>query len=310
MTKRFSDDLILKLTKSLVNASGIANISDENLRNKVFNDLLLLINISDDALRMKAVENFVVILSGINSAVKLREKINTIFNISSGIAKILSYNEDNRLKRIIIDKLIETTSYVTSFHEEEGYHHNAPYKYGVSVLQNGILSRNGLNKIGFNIPTTVEYLGYVMPTDNANGTDFVSVAKVGVESDSSSDYVYDPYMVSQIDFCIDKLIKVDLKVGRCRQNYCNEYLVRDVIPSQYIRSIDVRFTNLAFLRSENYVLHIDSNAFFSQYNALIDMSRYILDNGLSTPIREVVNNSDVYVLDLERVASLEKIKTR
>ena len=50
--------------------------------------------------------------------------------------------------------------------------------------------------------------------------------------------------------------------------------------------------------------------FLANYNHFIDMARFIVDENLSIPIREVINNQVVYILDQEKVASLEKVKIR
>lgn len=214
--------------------------------------------------------------------------------------------------RKVLETIKNTSKEVIPFQDKGDFHHNSPYEHGLSILKNGILINDHQAEHGFDRPTHVEMYGYLLPIDTANGNDKISLARMVDEIPYyGQDSKYDSYAPNLVDFVVSEQLQKDEFFGRCYENYYNEYLVPRDIPTKYIKNLDVRFHNMRLLNSDpRFVCRMNEEIFLTNYNHFIDMARFIVKENLPIEIREVIDNQDVYVLNPEKVAGLEKVKVR
>lgn len=214
--------------------------------------------------------------------------------------------------RNILETIKSTSKEVIPFQDNGDFHHNSPYKHGLSILKNGILINAHQSEHGVIRPTHVEVHGSTLPIDTANGNEKISLARmVGEIPYYGQDTEYNSYDSRLVDFIVSEQLQKDGFFGRSYKNYYNEYLVPRDIPRSYIKNLDVRFHNMSLLKDTPcFYYGMTKELFIENYNHFIDMARFIVDENLSIPIREVINNQVVYILEQEKVAKLEKVKIR
>lgn len=214
--------------------------------------------------------------------------------------------------RKVLETIKNTSKEVIPFRDNGDFHHNSPYEHGLSILKNGILINAHQSKHGVIRPTHVLLQGNTLPIDTANGNEKISLARMVDEIPYyGQDTKYNSYDARLVDFVVSKQLQKDGFFGRSYENYYNEYLVPRDIPRSYIKNLDVRFHNMSLLKDTPcFTYGMTKEVFLANYNHFIDMARFIVDENLLIPIREIINNQEVYVLDQEKVANLEKVKIR
>lgn len=85
-------------------------------------------------------------------------------------------------------------------------------------------------------------------------------------------------------------------------NYCNEYLIEDSVPMEYIKGIEVRL--LDFINKCN--CGNDWDYLIKHFNYFIDCVKYMLENNIDIPIIEASNDLNI-ILDKEKILSLGKM---
>ena len=167
-------------------------------------------------------------------------------------------------------------------------------------------------KCGIIRPSEVSMYGQIIPVDTANGNEKISLGRMVDEVPYyGQDTKYDSYDARLVDFVVSEQLQKDGFFGHSYENYYNEYLVPRDIPRSYIKNLDVRFYNMSLLKDTPcFTYGMTKELFIENYNQFIDMARFVVEENLPIPLREVINNQEVYVLNPEKVAGLEKVKVR
>lgn len=181
--------------------------------------------------------------------------------------------------------------------EENLYHHNSSYKDGTSIVKNGILSLEELNKKEI-IKLSEEQLELYDDTlSHINGADGISLSIVGLTDLYIDEDEYNPYSPYSLDIIISKKVQA----RRSSIHYGNEFIAKTKISSKLFESIDVRL--IKFL--ENIKHESDITKLIENYNHLLDIAKAIKEKGLDISIREMSNEN--ITLDVEKLSNSPKI---
>ena len=183
------------------------------------------------------------------------------------------------------------------------YHHNSSYKDAPSICEYGILSLKELNKLGINLYTD-EILKKMNDIDShINGNDTISLSVVGMTDLYKNEYEYNPFNPDNIDF----LISDDIKAMRSTTHYGNEYLVRDKIDKENIKSIDIRLLDLIkTIEDKKTITTTRLEQIILKYNYLIDIAKKLNNNNLNIPIREMSLNNN-FIIDSNYLKKCPKL---
>lgn len=180
------------------------------------------------------------------------------------------------------------------------YHHNSSYKNAPSIIKNGILSYDDMNKLGI-IKMTKEQL-YIIDdiTSHVNGKDGISLSVTGLTDLYRDEYEYDPTN----ECCIDFLISSDIKASRNSEHYGNEFICYEKILQDKIKSVDVRI-----LKNLN-TLHLNSiyknlNDLVYNFNKLNEIALALHESNENIPLREMSYSDNL--LDINKAMNLPSI---
>lgn len=181
---------------------------------------------------------------------------------------------------------------------EEGlYHHNSSYQFGVSIVKNGILSLEELNKKQI-IKLSEEQLKLYDDTySHVNGANGISLSIVGLTDLYRDEDEYNPFDSNKLDIIVSKQVQA----RRSSTHYGNEFIASKKISSKLFESIDVRL--IKFL--ENIKHESDITKLIENYNHLLDIAKAIKEKGLDISIREMSNEN--ITLDVEKLSNSPKI---
>ena len=185
---------------------------------------------------------------------------------------ILEYIRDT-LKLFISKRDINMADY---------FHHNSSYDSSPSIVKRGILSLEEQNKKGIN--SYSEDVLKIMDdtTSHINGSDGISLARIGLRDLKENEEEYDPYNTWSVDF----LIKQDIRAARVTRHYGNEYISFSSIKPSSFASVDVRFLKYVDKMTENRH-NIDYRDLVNRYNRLIMIAEEIIKRKLEIPFREM-----------------------
>ena len=179
------------------------------------------------------------------------------------------------------------------------YHHNSSYSSANSIVKHGILSMKDLHNSGINIYSLDALERASNHLLHINGNDGISLAVVGLTDLYKDEDEYDPYKLECVDFVVDDSIKA------CRStlHYGNEFISYNSIPNDKINAVDIRLRK--YLRLASNIN--DVNKAIRYYEDLREIASTLKECSLDIPLREM--SSDNYVLDIDRVSNMPKIKT-
>lgn len=176
------------------------------------------------------------------------------------------------------------------------YHHNTSYSNAQLVLKHGILSVSELNRLGIK-KYSPEILNLWSDIEShINGIDSISLSVVGLTDLYEDEFEYNPFSPTDVDLNISS----DIRAGRSSIHYGNEFLCREKIGVDKIKSIDIRLLQL-IEKEKNFPI----KDIISRYNFLRDIALTIKENNLDIPFREMSN--DNYALDIVKVSEMPKL---
>lgn len=189
--------------------------------------------------------------------------------------------------------------------ENAKYHHNTNYEKAPLLIKNGILSLKERALLEQRTISQDELNKYNDDT-HVNGSDQISLSSLDIDHStiSKKEWLYDPYMPSDVDINISS----NIKARRNSTNYANEYLVDKKVLNEDFKAIDIRLLKL-IKELENK--KIDGNKLkkiISNYNDLKKIAFELQKNELDIPLREMSNEN--ITLDLNKVINLPEIKTK
>jgi len=162
------------------------------------------------------------------------------------------------------------------------FHHNSSYESSPSIVKRGILSLEDQVKKGAKSYT--EDILKIMDdtTSHINGSDGISLARMGLKDLKENEDEYNPYNT----WCVDFLIKQDIRAARVTRHYGNEYISFSPIKQSSFVSIDVRFLKYMDKMIENHH-SMDFTDLVNRYNRLIMIAEEIIKRKLEIPLREM-----------------------
>ena len=188
-------------------------------------------------------------------------------------------------EKFILEYIRDTLKLFTSEREinlSDYYHHNSSYDSSPSIVKRGILSLEEQAKKGIHFYSQ-DFLKIMDDTtSHINGSDGISLAKMGLKDLKENEDEYDPYGT----WCVDFLIKQDIHAARVTKHYGNEYITFSSIKQSSFASIDVRFLRYIDKMIENHH-NIDFNDLVNRYNSLIMIAEAIIKKHLDIPFREM-----------------------
>lgn len=175
------------------------------------------------------------------------------------------------------------------------YHHNASYENTISILRYGILSNINTNKLGLTNYSDEDLKIMNDITSHVNGNDSISLSVVGLKDLYPGEDEFNPYSPNYVDLIISN----DIEAKRDSTRYGNEFLVKDKICTEKIKSIDIRLLNL--MEEKNYNI----KEIIKKYNYLKDIALIIKVLNLDILLREMSNNN--LKLNIDNVSKTPKI---
>ena len=187
------------------------------------------------------------------------------------------------------------------------YHHNTAYSNVTSILKHGILSMKSLSDSGI-----VYYSDKILKNmsnidSHVNGIDGISLCITGLTDLGVNEDEWDPYNEHYVDFLID-----DVDAYRSCINYGNEFITSKSISKDNIKSIDIRllkYLKSIFDKKTFYSNDQAINILINRYNYLNEISKILLSENLSIPLRENSSNNN-RILDINKISKFPKVKLK
>lgn len=180
------------------------------------------------------------------------------------------------------------------------YHHNTSYSRAESVIRNGILTINDLNKYGITnySKESLKIMGDI--SSHINGVDAVSLSVVGLTDLYENEEEYNPFSSNQVDV----IVSSDISASRSTEHYGNEFLSYKSISPEAFRSIDIRLLN--YIENINNCSNKLTNQLISYYNCLKNIALAMKEIRLDIPLREMSSNED-FSLDIDKLSKNERL---
>lgn len=182
------------------------------------------------------------------------------------------------------------------------YHHCTSYQDATSVLKMGILSMQEIKELGIK-DYNQELLEIMKDTSShINGIDTVSLSIAGLDDLYPNEDEFNPFSPENVDFLIDS----NVKASRCSIHYGNEYLAKEKITQDKIKSVDIRLLN--------YINKIDTFSFYStelaikKYNCIKSIAQTLKQLKQEIPLREM--SSESFTIDLDKASKLPKLSLK
>ena len=198
---------------------------------------------------------------------------------------------------VLVKRVIDNCKIKSWNKNDNNFNHNTSYKNTLEIVKHGILSIDARNRMD----TSKKIIQAV---DNVNSYDCISVSKVEAYN-PQRDFYYDYDYPINVNFVIDEKIRSIRNVRRNCENYCNEFLIHDSVPIEYINCLQVRLLELINLIGKDYN-NVTIDKFIECYNYLIDSISYMIENNIDIPLVEA-SNDEMYVLDKEKLLSYGKM---
>lgn len=181
------------------------------------------------------------------------------------------------------------------------FHHSSSYKNASSIIKNGILTIEDLNKLGIRNDSKEELERLNDIESHANGISAVSLSDPLVDDLYIGEEKYDTYSPNNVDF----LISNSVQAGRYGINWGNEYLSYKSITNDKYKSIDIRLINLfeEIEKTKNYSI----KEAIENYNELRAIALSLKEAKLDIPFREMSKENEIITLDKDKIIELPKI---
>lgn len=175
------------------------------------------------------------------------------------------------------------------------YHHNCSYDNVPSILKHGILAIKLLNEKGIQ-KYSEELLDTLSNTYyHVNGIDSISLSKVGLTDLYPSEEEYNPFAINYVDLTISG----DINARRHTTNYGNEYICKEKIEIEKLRSIDIRLLK-CLEPNQNTIDEI-----IKKYNSLINIAISLQKLNLEIPLRDMSKGN--LTIDVDKAIKTPKI---
>ena len=180
-----------------------------------------------------------------------------------------------------IRNMINNSKIKNLYINDAKYHHNTGYYDASSIIKYGICSINRLQSLGIKTYSK-EMIDIISDKEShVNGDNEISLSVVGLTDLYPNEEEYDPYYENVVDF----LVSNEVKTYRTSTNYGNEYLAKDKIEQEYIKSIDIRILkHLEKIETKKSNI----NSLIDNYNHLLNIALTLKNSKLDIPIREMV----------------------
>lgn len=181
------------------------------------------------------------------------------------------------------------------------YHHNTSYQDAPSICRNGILTMQDLKKA--KIKDYPEYLLklYDDISSHVNGITSVSLSVVGLQDLCRDELEYNPFNPNYVDI----LVSSDVSASRSSTHYGNEFLSKESICVDKLKSIDIRLLSLVdALGKRGNNLSVEE--VIKRYNLLKDIALVIKTFGLDLPLREM-SFEEERELDIDKTIEIPKL---
>lgn len=181
------------------------------------------------------------------------------------------------------------------------YHHNTSYENVISIIQSGgIYSISEMNTRGIISKTKEELKILNDSTSHINGTDGISLAKVGLDDLYPNEDEFLPYNPNCIDIIIDKIFA-------CRKTsrYGNEFIAQNSIKIDDFKSIDIRllkYIEMIDIDCKNYT----KERLIEMYNNVRTIAKVIQDAKLNIPLREM-SSEDGRCLNIKKLSNAPSV---
>lgn len=180
--------------------------------------------------------------------------------------------------------------------DDAKYHHCTSYIDAASVLKYGILSMEDIKKLGIK-EYTPELLEIMKDTEShINGIDSISLSVVGLNDLYQNEDEYNPYSPETVDFCIDSSIQV----SRSTLHYGNEFLSKESITLDKIKTADIRLLEYINSMEKSSMYSIEN--LLKKYNCIKDIAMAIKLSKKDISLREMSNSN--ITMDIDKLSSL------
>lgn len=183
---------------------------------------------------------------------------------------------------------------------DELFHHGTSYNVAPSIIRNGILTINDLQRKGIRNFSDDE-LEYYNNYFHVNGTDCVSLAKRKIEV--GEDF-FESWCFDNIDFLIDKKIPVSQEFV----SYCNEFIHKGSISFRKVKAIDIRLRKMIDYYKKfpsSYLL----NSIINDYNLLSVIAKELIKLEREPYLREMSDEAGT-LINISKTAGLPRIKIK
>lgn len=193
---------------------------------------------------------------------------------------------------------------------DKKYHHRLPIKDVTSVLEYGLLSRRLKAELVEKRNLTQQEISIYSVAWHVNGVDSISLANIE-ELEILDDKELNPWDIYH-SFFPDIIVSDKVEATKDTTNYTNEYLVKNKIPVELLKSIDIRILKIIDFPTLSKRKKI--KLLLEYYEYLRTIAIFLVDNNLSIPLREIseVSTSDEYdkaiTLDPHKIMKLPAIK--
>lgn len=176
------------------------------------------------------------------------------------------------------------------------FHHCTKYQDAASILKYGILSMEDIKKLGLK-DYSQEIMEIMKDTEShINGIDAISLAVVGLDDLYPNEDEFNPYSPENVDFLIDSQVQA----SRSTIHYGNEFLSKESITLDKIKSADIRI--LEYLNKINSYANYTLESALKKYNCLKDIAITIKKSQKDISLREMSNSN--ITMDIDKLSSL------
>lgn len=182
------------------------------------------------------------------------------------------------------------------------FHHCTSYHDASSILKYGILSMEDIKKLGIK-EYTPELLEIMKDTEShINGIDAISLAVVGLDDLYPNEDEFNPYSPETVDFLIDSQVQA----SRSAIHYGNEYLAKESIALDNIKSADIRLLEYINKISTSHLYSIEN--LLKKYNCIKDIAIAIKKSQKDISLREMSNSN--ITMDIDKLSSLPTLSLK
>lgn len=214
------------------------------------------------------------------------------------------YLEEKELEEYIED-MFNDFSIKPVYVDSAMYHHNSSYNYSSSIINNGILTLNELNKRGIR-KASKEHLELMSDINShVNGIDGVSLSVTGLTDLYRNEEEYDPLNMFYVDF----LVSDEVRACRMSINYGNEFVCFSSIEPEMIKSVDIRllkYLKCIFKKGSYYYKDQYLTDLVNDYNCLKQISLALKQKHLDIPLRDM-SQEDLVMLDIDKIIKTPSI---